>query len=103
MIDLGVGLERRRGYHERASFVIDDATVSIIKAPLIMQFRIATGQHDELENVFLRLRTSEGVCGYGEAAVATHITGKTVPATLANLRATAAALKRRTIDALDFS
>jgi hypothetical protein len=79
MIDLGVGLERTRGYDERASFVIDDATVSTIKAPLITPFRIATGQHDEWENVFLRLRTSEGVCGYGEAAVATHITGETVP------------------------
>src|SRR6185295_6090024 len=84
---------------ERVSFVIDDAVASIIRAPLVTPFRIATGQHDELENVFLRLRTGDGVCGYGEAAVATHITGETVAATLANLRAAAVELRGRRIDA----
>ena len=84
---------------ERVSFVIDDAAVSLIRAPLVTPFRIATGQHDELANVFLRLRTSDGICGYGEAAVATHITGETVAATLANLQAAAAALHGRRIDA----
>src|SRR5689334_12285108 len=77
------------------SFAIADATASIIKAPLVTPFRIATGQHDELDNVFLRLRSSEGICGYGEAAVATHITGETVQATLENLQRIAAALKGR--------
>lgn len=84
---------------ENISFVIADATAAIIRAPLVSPFRIATGQHDELANVFLRLRTSDGVCGYGEAAVATHITGETVAATLANLQAAAAALAGRRIDA----
>ena len=79
-------------------FVIDDAVASILRAPLVTPFRIATGQHDELENVFLRLRTSDGVFGYGEAAVATHITGETVEATLANLQAAASALRGRRID-----
>lgn len=83
---------------ENVSFVIDDAEAAIIQAPLITPFRIATGQHDELANVFLRLRTSEGVCGFGEAAVATHITGETLEATLANLRTAASALRGRTID-----
>ncbi|HJV67154.1 MAG TPA: dipeptide epimerase [Geomonas sp.] len=78
-------------------FVIDDAAVSIIKSPLVTPFRIATGQHDELDNVFLRLKTADGVCGYGEAAVATHITGETVPATLAKLQAAAVSLKGRTV------
>jgi L-Ala-D/L-Glu epimerase len=85
-------------YMERVSFVLDDAVASIIRAPLITPFRIATGQHDELANVFLRLRTGDGICGYGEAAVATHITGETVAATLANLQAVAAALRGRRID-----
>jgi L-alanine-DL-glutamate epimerase-like enolase superfamily enzyme len=80
------------------SFVIDDAAASIIRAPLATPFRIATGQHDELANVFLRIRSSDGVCGYGEAAVATHITGETVAATLANLQAAASALRGRRID-----
>jgi L-Ala-D/L-Glu epimerase len=83
---------------EKVSFVIDEAVASVIRSPLVTPFRIATGQHDELENVFLRLRTSDGICGYGEAAVATHITGETVAATLDNLRAAAVALKGRRID-----
>jgi L-alanine-DL-glutamate epimerase-like enolase superfamily enzyme len=79
-------------------FTIADATAAIITAPLVTPFRIATGQHDELANVFFRLRTSDGVRGYGEAAVATHITGETVQGTLANLQGAAAALKGRHID-----
>jgi L-Ala-D/L-Glu epimerase len=83
----------------KGAFVIDDATVSIIKAPLVTPFRISTGQHDELDNVFIRLRTTEGICGYGEAAVATHITGETVAATLANLQKAAQSLKGKEIEA----
>jgi L-alanine-DL-glutamate epimerase-like enolase superfamily enzyme len=64
----------------------------------VTPFRIASGQHDELANVFLRLRTTDGVSGYGEAAIATHITGETVAATLANLQAAAAVLSGRRID-----
>ncbi|UFS69312.1 dipeptide epimerase [Geomonas sp. RF6] len=81
------------------SNVIDDAAVSIIRAPLVTPFRIATGQHDELANVFIRLRSSDGACGYGEAAVATHITGETVEATMASLQSATAALKGRSVDA----
>jgi L-Ala-D/L-Glu epimerase len=80
------------------SFVIAEATAAIIRAPLVTPFRIASGQHDELANVFLRLRTGDGICGYGEAAVATHITGETVAATLANLQAAAAALTGRQVE-----
>lgn len=83
---------------ESVSFVIEEATAAIIRAPLITPFRIATGQHDELANVFLRIQTADGVRGYGEAAVATHITGETLAATLANLQAAAAALRGRRID-----
>lgn len=81
-----------------AAFTIVDTAAAIIRSPLATPFRIATGQHDELANVFLQLRTAEGLCGYGEAAVATHITGETIPQTLANLQAAAAALEGRTID-----
>jgi len=83
---------------ERVSFVIEDASAALIRAPLVTPFRIATGQHDELANVFLRIRTGDGVCGYGEAAVATHITGETLAATLANLQAAAAVLCGRRVD-----
>jgi hypothetical protein len=77
---------------EWISFVIDDAVASIERAPLVTPFRIATGQHDGLANVFLRLRTSDGICCYCEAAIATHITGETTAVTLDNLKATATAL-----------
>jgi L-alanine-DL-glutamate epimerase-like enolase superfamily enzyme len=80
-------------------FAIADADAAIIRSPLATPFRIATGQHDELANVFLRLRTADGLCGHGEAAVATHITGETIAQTLANLQTAAAALQGRTIDA----
>jgi L-alanine-DL-glutamate epimerase-like enolase superfamily enzyme len=83
---------------EGVTFVIEDAAAAIIRAPLATPFRIATGQHDELANVFLRIRTRDGVCGYGEAAVATHITGETLAATLANLRAAAVALGGRRVE-----
>ncbi|MCM0082388.1 dipeptide epimerase [Geomonas sp. Red32] len=83
------------------TFTVADAAVSIIKAPLVSPFRIATGQHDELDNVFVRLTTSDGVRGYGEAAVASHITGETVPGTVANLKSAAAALKGRTIESVE--
>ena len=83
---------------ESVPFVIGDAAAAIIRAPLATPFRIATGQHDELANVFLRLRTTDGVCGYGEAAVATHITGETLATTLANLQAAAATLSGRRVD-----
>ncbi|TGU71741.1 dipeptide epimerase [Geomonas terrae] len=82
---------------EKVSFVIDDAVASIIRAPLVTPFRIATGQHDELENVFLRLCAGDGTCGYGEAAVATHITGETVADTLDSLQSAAHALRGRRI------
>lgn len=83
---------------KNTSFVIAEAETSIIRAPLNTPFRIASGQHDELANVFLRLRSSDGICGYGEAAVATHITGETIEATLANLQAAAMKLRGRRIE-----
>lgn len=84
---------------KRVSFVIDEVAVSVLRSPLVTPFRIASGQHDELANVFIRLRTTEGIFGFGEAAVASHITGETVAATLANLQSVAATLRGRRIDA----
>jgi L-Ala-D/L-Glu epimerase len=83
---------------QRATFIIEDAVASIIRAPLITPFRIATGQHDELENVFFRIKSSDGVWGFGEAAVASHITGETVEGTLVNLQKAALALCGRKVE-----
>lgn len=84
-----------------APFTIAAAAAAIVRAPLASPFRIATGQHNELANVFLRLHTTDGLRGYGEAAIATHITGETVATTLANLQAAAAGLEGRTVEGIE--
>jgi L-alanine-DL-glutamate epimerase-like enolase superfamily enzyme len=60
--------------------------VRTIAAPLTGPFRIATGQHTELRNVFFSIELENGVSGHGEAAVATHVTGETVAQTERNLQ-----------------
>ena len=58
-----------------------------LRAPLIQPFRTALGSHDALDNLLFVLTLADGTKGYGEAAVATHITGETIPATRRNLQA----------------
>ena len=58
-----------------------------LQAPLIQPFRTALGSHDTLDNLLFVLTLSDGTKGYGEAAVATHITGETLGATRCNLQA----------------
>jgi L-alanine-DL-glutamate epimerase-like enolase superfamily enzyme len=71
---------------------------------LYQPFRIATGQHDQLENILFTLELKDGTKGYGEAAVATHITGETIAQTLENLKGIALWLKGKAIeDYLDIS
>ncbi|MBF0569456.1 MAG: dipeptide epimerase [Candidatus Omnitrophica bacterium] len=77
--------------------IVEAYDICEVRAPLVSPFRIATGQHDELKNVFIRLRLANGVKGLGEAAVATHITGETVPQTLANLRRAAKVIQGKDI------
>lgn len=62
-----------------------------------MPFRISTGAHTELENVILELELANGVKGFGEAPVATHITGETVEKTAKNLKAFCGKLEGRDI------
>ncbi len=65
---------------------ITKAKAKIWRAKLVRPFSIAKGQHDLLENVLFSIELSGGVRGFGEAAVATHITGETVQETLENLK-----------------
>jgi len=65
---------------------IKRASARVWRAKLTRPFSTAKGQHDLLENVLFSLELSEGVRGFGEAAVATHITGETVQGTLKNLK-----------------
>lgn len=74
---------------------IKKAGATIWRAKLKLPFRTAKGQHDLLENVLFSLELSNGVRGFGEAAVATHITGESIPTTLGNLKLAGRALKGR--------
>lgn len=58
-----------------------------LQAPLTQPFRTALGSHDTLDNLLFVLTLADGTKGYGEAAVATHITGETLAATRGSLRA----------------
>ena len=75
------------------SSLIVKTSVKFFQAPLNQPFRIATGQHDHLENILFTIELKDGTKGYGEAAVATHITGETIEQTLKNLKGIAHWLK----------
>lgn len=72
-----------------------DTWAGVLRAPLRTPFRIASGQHDCLENVFLRVTLADGTTGWGEAGVATHITGEDLQQTTSNLRRAARELVGR--------
>jgi L-alanine-DL-glutamate epimerase-like enolase superfamily enzyme len=71
------------------------ATAKVWRAKLTRPFGTAKGQHDLLENVLFSIELSSGIRGFGEAAVATHITGETVRETLKNLKEAARAIPGR--------
>jgi len=51
-------------------------SLKFFQAPLYQPFRVATGQHDHLENILFAIELKDGTKGFGEAAVATHITAR---------------------------
>ena len=67
-------------------------SVSILRQDLTQSFRTALGQHDFLENLLFKLELKDGTLGYGEAAIATHITQETLRKTKGNLILTGRAL-----------
>ncbi|MDE2028046.1 MAG: dipeptide epimerase [Candidatus Omnitrophica bacterium] len=73
-------------------------SVKKLRAPLSQPFRVASGQHDQLDNLLFVLHLKKGLKGCGEAAVATHITGETLVQTSKNLEHAGGWLKGRTID-----
>ena len=74
------------------------SSVKLIQAPLYQPFRVATGQHDHLENILFSIELKNGIKGYGEVAVATHITGETIEQAFKNLKSIAIGLKGRGIE-----
>lgn len=84
--------------------LIAKTSVKFFQAPLNQPFRVASGQHDQLKNILFTVELRNGTKGYGEAAVATHITGETIGQTLKNLNGIARWLKGSAIaDYLDIS
>lgn len=67
-------------------WLIQKIQVLPLQASLIQPFRTALGSHDMLDNLLVILTLADGTKGYGEAAVATHITGETIPSTRRNLQ-----------------
>ncbi len=77
------------------SLTIQSLKAKHLEAPLIYPFRISYGSHLSLHNVLLTLRLRGGIEGFGEAAIATHITGETVESTSDCLRGLAPLLRGR--------
>lgn len=71
---------------------IKNFSVVHLKRKLIQPFRIATGQHNSLDNLIFKLELKSGIKGIGEAAIATHITGETLEETKMNLEKAGQAL-----------
>jgi len=84
-------MTRQSGLH------IQKCRVLPLSAGLRQPFRTAMGQHDALENLLFMITLANGVRGYGEAAVATHITGETIGQTQENLEGCGERLRRREV------
>jgi L-alanine-DL-glutamate epimerase-like enolase superfamily enzyme len=82
------------------SFLIRETEVFPLQAPLLQPFRTALGGHDTLDNLAFVLTLSDGTRGFGEAAIATHITGETLASTRRHL--VAAGPRLRGQDARDY-
>ncbi len=92
--------EGSRGYHNLScgydrfnpvkTDLVKGLRVRRVRKKLIRPFRTSLGQHDILDNVLVSVELGGGIRGFGEAAIASHITGETVEGTVANLSKSAA-------------
>lgn len=57
-----------------------------LQAKLTIPFRTAPGQHTILDNVLFSIELENKIIGFGEAGIAAHLTGETVPQTFQNLK-----------------
>ncbi len=80
--------------------ILKKFSVKELNAELFMPFTISSGSHSRLENLVFRLEAHGGAAGYGEAAIATHITGETRGRTAQSLERAGALLAGR--DAADY-
>lgn len=65
--------------------LIKKYSVRKLDAELFTPFTIASGSHKSMTNALFTLEAAGGVKGYGEAAIATHITGETRERTMRSL------------------
>ncbi|OIO00458.1 MAG: hypothetical protein AUJ51_10330 [Elusimicrobia bacterium CG1_02_56_21] len=65
--------------------IIKKFSVREMDAELFTPFTISSGSHRSLENVIFTLEAAGGIKGFGEAAIATHITGETRARTVKSL------------------
>lgn len=82
---------------KRSGWRIERTEVTALEAPLIQPFRTALGDHRSLKNLLFVIHLQGRTKGYGEAAIATHITGETIKQTRQNLRAAGCWLKGKDI------
>ncbi len=82
------------------SSVINKASVRKLDAELFTPFTISSGSHSSMTNALFTLQSAGGEKGWGEAAIATHITGETRAATMRNLERAGEALLG--LDAADY-
>ncbi|HNW43789.1 MAG TPA: dipeptide epimerase [Elusimicrobiales bacterium] len=73
--------------------IIKKFSVKNLDAELFTPFTISSGSHSSLANAVFRLETAGGQCGWGEAAIATHITGETRAQSVKSLQAAGKALQ----------
>jgi L-alanine-DL-glutamate epimerase-like enolase superfamily enzyme len=81
---------------KKNSYILD-FSVSNLNKKLICPFRTSLGEHKSLENVLFTLKLKNGIKGYGEAGIATHITGETVEETAKNLKAAGNSLTGKSV------
>ena len=65
--------------------VVKSVQLGLLREQLNQSFRTALGTHETLENILFIMELNDGTKGYGEAAIATHITGETIKETVDNL------------------
>jgi len=77
---------------------IKNITITPMKAKLDQHFRTALGTHQTLDNLLMTLELNNGTKAFGEAAIATHITGETVEETRKNLEYMKSTMLREPVD-----
>ncbi|MCG2725537.1 MAG: dipeptide epimerase [Elusimicrobia bacterium] len=66
--------------------IIKKVRVRKLHADLFMPFTVSSGSHARLENILFEAELKGGIKGFGEAALANHITGETQSLTFNNLK-----------------